>query len=105
MELTLTSLFVTIAFVIIDANFSHLVPSALLTRMREAMCVAVKGDEERVGGINGDNMRPCYTNVGGRANVVHLSAADFRSPGCYAPFAQPMLVQYRAMMIWSDGRM
>lgn len=63
-ELTLPSLFVTIAFILMDAKFSDLIPPRLLARVRNAMYIATKGDEQRVAGVNGDNLRPCYTNVG-----------------------------------------
>lgn len=51
------------AFIIIEAKFADSIPDPLLRRMREAMYIAVLGDEDRVGGVNEDNLRPAYTNV------------------------------------------
>jgi hypothetical protein len=57
------ALFVTMAFIIIEAEFGCLIPDDLSTKMRKAMIIAVEGDERRVGGVDNDNLYPCYTNV------------------------------------------
>ena len=62
---SLPRLFLTTAFIMVNACFADLIPSDLLERMRESMNIAVLGDENRVPGEGSfeDNLRPCYTNV------------------------------------------
>lgn len=65
------SLFVTIAGIIIDSQFSDLLWPSVRNNLRNAIYIAVKGDGYRVGGIDGDNLYPDHSNVG--LHYVHLS--------------------------------
>lgn len=57
------ALFVTVAAIIIDSQFSDLLWPQNKDNLRKAMYIAVKGDGYRVGGVDGDNLRPVYSNV------------------------------------------
>ncbi|KAK8869446.1 hypothetical protein IAR55_000010 [Kwoniella newhampshirensis] len=56
------NLFFVIAAIIIDSQFSDLLEASVLDNMRHAMYVAVVGDGYRVGGVDGDNLYPDYSN-------------------------------------------
>ncbi|ORX41089.1 hypothetical protein BD324DRAFT_678482 [Kockovaella imperatae] len=56
------NLFVTIAGIIIDSQFSHLLWDSNLANLRKAMYIATVGDGYRVGGLDGDNLYPDYSN-------------------------------------------
>lgn len=56
------ALFVTIAGIIIDSQFGDLIDPTVRSNLRKAMYMATVGDGYRVGGVNDDNLRPCYTN-------------------------------------------
>ncbi|WVQ84278.1 hypothetical protein IAT38_006430 [Cryptococcus sp. DSM 104549] len=56
------ALFVTIASIIIDSQFSDLIEDSVLENLRSAMYMAVVGDGYRVGGESGDNLYPGYSN-------------------------------------------
>jgi hypothetical protein len=57
------SLFYTIGAIVIDSQYSHLLNASVRDDMRKAMYMAVVGDGYRVGGLEGDNLYPGYSNV------------------------------------------
>lgn len=72
------ALFVTIAGIIIDSQFGDLIDPTVRSNLRKAMYMATVGDGYRVGGVNDDNLRPCYTNpwvmrLAASAYVGHIS--------------------------------
>jgi hypothetical protein len=54
---------VTIAGIIIDSQFSHLLDPTVRANLRKAMHTAVVGDGYRVGGVGEDNLYVAYSNV------------------------------------------
>ncbi|KAJ8084619.1 hypothetical protein PM082_003393 [Marasmius tenuissimus] len=55
-------LFVTSAWIILVEEFSHLLDASLVETIKESMYNATVGDGYRVGGVDGDNLRPIYSN-------------------------------------------
>ncbi|KAF5370512.1 hypothetical protein D9615_010337 [Tricholomella constricta] len=55
-------LFVTTAWIIVMEEFRHLLEPNLVALMKESMYNATVGDGYRVGGVDGDNLYPIYSN-------------------------------------------
>ncbi|KAG5651479.1 hypothetical protein H0H81_008510 [Sphagnurus paluster] len=55
-------LFVTTAWIIVIEEFTHLLAPELVERMKRSMYDATVGDGYRVGGVDGDNLYPIYSN-------------------------------------------
>ncbi|KAL0573193.1 hypothetical protein V5O48_008765 [Marasmius crinis-equi] len=55
-------LFVTSAWIILIEEFSHLLDASLVDSIKESMYNATVGDGYRVGGVDGDNLYPIYSN-------------------------------------------
>ena len=67
-------------------DFDHLLPAATVAKIEQSLHFAAKGDLYRVGGVDGDNLYPCYSNpwlmrtilqswVGARVGDKNLTAA------------------------------
>jgi hypothetical protein len=54
-------LFVTNAWIIVMEEFTHLLDTSLVKLMKESMYNATVGDGYRVGGFDGDNLYPIYS--------------------------------------------
>lgn len=44
------------------SDYEHLLPAATVTKVEKSLHLAAKGDLYRVGGVDGDNLYPCYSN-------------------------------------------
>lgn len=55
--------FIGTTFIVILEEFPHLLPSALQSRLLESLHLDAVGDTYRVGGVDGDNLYPCYSNA------------------------------------------
>lgn len=44
------------------SDYDHLLPNATVTKIEHSLHIAAKGDLYRVGGVDGDNLYPCYSN-------------------------------------------
>ncbi|TFK38958.1 hypothetical protein BDQ12DRAFT_745607 [Crucibulum laeve] len=55
-------LFVCTSWIIVMEEFQHLLEPNLVTLMKESMYNATVGDGYRVGGVDGDNLYPVYSN-------------------------------------------
>ncbi|KAJ5287449.1 hypothetical protein N7478_003135 [Penicillium angulare] len=54
--------FVGCAWLVALNDHSHLLPAETVTKIEKSLHTAAKGDLYRVGGIDGDNLYPCYSN-------------------------------------------
>ncbi|CAG7932552.1 unnamed protein product [Penicillium olsonii] len=54
--------FVGCAWIVALADYGHLLPAATVTKVEKSLHIAAKGDLYRVGGVDGDNSYPCYSN-------------------------------------------
>lgn len=55
--------FIGTAFIIILEEFCHLLPEDLEARLVKSVHLAAIGDGYRVGGVDGDNLYPAYSNA------------------------------------------
>ncbi|KAJ5168678.1 uncharacterized protein N7482_004272 [Penicillium canariense] len=76
--------FVGCAWLVALNDYDHLLPAATVTKVENSLLVAAKGDLYRVGGVDDDNLYPCYSNpwlmrtilqnwVGARMNDANLT--------------------------------
>ncbi|KUJ08398.1 uncharacterized protein LY89DRAFT_741766 [Mollisia scopiformis] len=54
--------FISTAFIVGLEEFGHLITPSVTNLLLESLYNATKGDEYRVGGVDGDNLYPAYTN-------------------------------------------
>lgn len=54
--------FIGTAFIVGLEEFGHLITPSVTELLLESLYNATKGDEYRVGGVDGDNLYPAYTN-------------------------------------------
>lgn len=54
--------FISTAFIIGLEEFPHLISPDVTSLLLQSLYNATKGDEYRVGGIDGDNLYPAYSN-------------------------------------------
>lgn len=43
-------------------DYDHLLPAETVAKVEKSLLIAAKGDLYRVGGVDGDNLYPCYSN-------------------------------------------
>lgn len=55
--------FIGTTFIVILEEFPHLLPEELRARLLESLHLDAVGDTYRVGGVDGDNLYPCYSNA------------------------------------------
>ncbi|KAJ5727288.1 hypothetical protein N7493_005108 [Penicillium malachiteum] len=54
--------FVGCAWLMALNDYDHLLPAETVTKVENSLHLAAKGDLYRVGGVDGDNLYPCYSN-------------------------------------------
>ncbi|KAJ5742784.1 uncharacterized protein N7511_011185 [Penicillium nucicola] len=54
--------FVGCAWIVALNDYDHLLPAATVSKVEKSLHLAAKGDLYRVGGVDGDNSYPCYSN-------------------------------------------
>ncbi|KAJ5785115.1 uncharacterized protein N7503_010327 [Penicillium pulvis] len=54
--------FVGCAWLMALSDYEHLLPAATVAKIEKSLLIAAKGDLYRVGGVDGDNLYPCYSN-------------------------------------------
>ncbi|KAJ5143545.1 uncharacterized protein N7515_002332 [Penicillium bovifimosum] len=54
--------FVGCAWIVALNDYGHLLPAATVSKIEKSLHIAAKGDQYRVGGVDGDNSYPCYSN-------------------------------------------
>ena len=78
--------FVGCAWLVALNDYDHLLPADTVAKVEESLHTAALGDEYRVGGVDGDNLYPCYSNpwlmstiflswVGHRTNDSNITAS------------------------------
>ncbi|KAJ5983993.1 hypothetical protein N7481_006092 [Penicillium waksmanii] len=78
--------FVGCAWLVALNDYEHLLPVTTVSKIERSLHIAAKGDLYRVGGVDGDNLYPCYSNpwimrtilqnwVGTRLNDKNLTQA------------------------------
>jgi len=76
--LALLSSFIATTFIIGLEGFPHLISNETTSLMLESLRNATVGESYRVGGLNGDNLYPAYTNpvCHEAITVIELCRAD-----------------------------
>ncbi|KAJ6127115.1 hypothetical protein N7523_002727 [Penicillium sp. IBT 18751x] len=54
--------FVGCAWLVALNDYDHLLPAETVAKVEKSLLIAAKGDLYRVGGVDGDNLYPCYSN-------------------------------------------
>ncbi|KAJ6101718.1 hypothetical protein N7499_001348 [Penicillium canescens] len=54
--------FVGCAWIVALNDYGHLLPAATVSKVEKSLHIAARGDLYRVGGVDGDNSYPCYSN-------------------------------------------
>ncbi|KAJ5225608.1 hypothetical protein N7468_006833 [Penicillium chermesinum] len=54
--------FVGCAWLMALNDYDHLLPQKTVSKIEQSLHIAAKGDLYRVGGVDGDNLYPCYSN-------------------------------------------
>ncbi|KAJ5952923.1 uncharacterized protein N7479_011336 [Penicillium vulpinum] len=63
--------FVGCAWIVALNDYGHLLPAATVAKVENSLHIAAKGDLYRVGGVNGDNSYPCYSNPWLMRTILH----------------------------------
>ena len=63
--------FVGCAWVVALNDYGHLLPPATVHRIEQSLYTAAKGDLYRVGGVDDDNLYPCYSNPWMMRTIFH----------------------------------
>ena len=50
------------AWIVALNDYGHLLPAATVSKVEKSLHIAARGDLYRVGGVDGDNSYPCYSN-------------------------------------------
>ncbi|KKA23119.1 Uncharacterized protein T310_2845 [Rasamsonia emersonii CBS 393.64] len=64
-------LFVGCAWIVALNDYAHLLPAATVAKVEESLFIAARGDLYRVGGVDGDNLYPCYSNPWLMRTILH----------------------------------
>ncbi|KAJ5447366.1 hypothetical protein N7445_002187 [Penicillium cf. griseofulvum] len=63
--------FVGCSWIVALNDYGHLLPRATVAKVEKSLHIAAKGDLYRVGGVNGDNSYPCYSNPWLMRTIFH----------------------------------
>ncbi|CAP99626.1 hypothetical protein NUH16_001950 [Penicillium rubens] len=63
--------FVGCAWIVALNDYGHLLPAATVSKVERSLHIAAKGDLYRVGGVDGDNSYPCYSNPWLMRTILH----------------------------------